>query len=130
MGLDFDRLSTRLSLRGRDLGGMPLSLRVRARSQRLERSRDFGRGATESETRDRLDEFAVRDEAPSDRFAVIGASYALISGTPSLTASGGKFYFLAPGDRYNLATREATRASATQSPVQGVQKKPWGGGDR
>jgi hypothetical protein len=70
--LDFDRFSTRLSLRGRDLGGLPLSLRVRARTQRLERSRDLGGGAVESETRDRLYEVSLRYDAPNDRFSLIG----------------------------------------------------------
>jgi cyanophycinase len=61
-----------------------------------------------------------------DRFQVMGSSYALIFDYQATTGSDGKFYFLAPGDRFNLATREATRASQTQSPVGGVQKKPWG----
>ena len=64
-----------------------------------------------------------------DGFQVIGASYALIFDNRSTTGTNGKFYFLAPGDRFNLATREATRPANTQSPVQGVEKKPWGGGD-
>lgn len=62
-----------------------------------------------------------------DRFQVMGSSYVLIFDYQATTGSDGKFYFLAPGDRFNLATREATRASQTQSPVGGVQKKPWGG---
>ena len=63
-----------------------------------------------------------------DRFQVIGRSYAIIYDNQATTGPDGKFYFLAPGDRFDMATREATRASMTQSPVQGVQKKPWGGG--
>ena len=43
------------------------------------------------------------------------------------TGRDGKFYFLGAGDRYNLATREATRSTTTQSPIGGPQKKPWGG---
>ena len=62
-----------------------------------------------------------------DRFQVIGSSYALIFDNQSTTGANGKFYFLAPGDRFNLASREATRPANTQSPVQGVEKKPWGG---
>ena len=62
-----------------------------------------------------------------DRFHVMGSSYALIFDNQSTTDSGGQFYFLAPGDRFDLATRQATRPSTTQSPVQGVQKKPWSG---
>ena len=63
-----------------------------------------------------------------DSFQVLGASYALIYDNQTTTSAGGKFYFLAPGDRYNLATREATRPSTTQNPVQGVERKPWGSG--
>ena len=63
-----------------------------------------------------------------DQFQVLGSSYAVIYDNQVTTNSGGEFYFLAPGDRYNLATREATRPSTTQNPVQGVQKKPWGSG--
>ena len=62
-----------------------------------------------------------------DRVQVIGRSYALIYDNQTTTGSDGKFYFLAPGDRFNLATREATRPTTTQSPVGGPQKKPWGG---
>ena len=32
------------------------------------------------------------------------------------------------GYRIDLATREATRPATTFSPVQGVEKKPWGSG--
>jgi cyanophycinase len=58
---------------------------------------------------------------------VIGESYALIYDNKSTTGNGGKFYFLAPGDRFNLATREATRPGQAMRPVEGPQKKPWGG---
>lgn len=63
-----------------------------------------------------------------DRAQVIGSSYALIYDNRSTTGNDGKFYFLAPGDRFDLATREATRPTTTQSPVGGVQRKPWGSG--
>jgi cyanophycinase len=62
-----------------------------------------------------------------DRFEVIGRSYALIYDNQTTTGPNGKFYFLAPGDRFNLATREATRPTTTQGPIQGVQKRPWPG---
>ena len=64
-----------------------------------------------------------------DRFQGVGASYALIFDNQSTTGTNGKFYFLATGERFDLATREATRPADTQSPVQGVEKKPWDGGD-
>jgi cyanophycinase len=63
-----------------------------------------------------------------DRAQVIGRSYALVYDNRSTTGAEGKFYFLGPGDRFDLATREATRPTTTYSPVQGVEKKPWGSG--
>lgn len=64
-----------------------------------------------------------------DRFQVMGSSYALIYDNGAMTATGGKFYFLSPGDRYDMAERTATRPTTTQAPIQGVEKKPWGGRD-
>ncbi len=61
-----------------------------------------------------------------DQFQVIGSSYALIYDNQATVGANGKFYFLAPGDRFDLATREATRPATVQRPVQGVEKKPWG----
>ena len=63
-----------------------------------------------------------------DQARVIGASYALIFDNQTTTGNGGKFYFLAPGDRFDLATREASRPGQTNRPVEGPEKKPWGGG--
>ncbi|MEJ2203386.1 MAG: cyanophycinase [Gemmatimonadota bacterium] len=62
-----------------------------------------------------------------DNAEVIGESYVVVYDNQSTVGNGGKFYFLAPGDRLNLATREATRPASTMRPVEGVQKKPWGG---
>ena len=61
-----------------------------------------------------------------DRGEVIGRSFALIYDNQSTTGPDGKFYFLAPGDRIDLATRESTRASTSRVPIQGVERKPWG----
>jgi cyanophycinase len=63
-----------------------------------------------------------------DRAQVIGRSYALVYDNGVTTGADGKFYFLAPGDRFDLGTREATRPSTTLSPVQGPEKKPWRSG--
>lgn len=63
-----------------------------------------------------------------DRFEVMGRSYALIYDNQTTTGDNGKFYFLAPGDRFNLATREATRPVTTERAVEGTEKKPWGSG--
>jgi len=62
-----------------------------------------------------------------DDFQVIGESYVLIFDNKSTTGVDGKFYFLAPGDRFNLVTRQATRAATTQLRIANVEKKPWGG---
>ncbi|MDP2958076.1 MAG: hypothetical protein Q8N53_16740, partial [Longimicrobiales bacterium] len=62
-----------------------------------------------------------------DDAEVIGASYVLLYDSQSTVGSGGKFYFLAPGDQFNLATREAMRPTRTARPVEGPVKKPWGG---
>ena len=44
-----------------------------------------------------------------DEFEVIGESYVVIYDNTRQIDSGGDFYFLGAGDRYNLATREAFR---------------------
>jgi cyanophycinase len=64
-----------------------------------------------------------------DQAEIIGASYALIYDNRTTTGDGGKFYFLAPGDRFNLATREAVRPGQALRAVEGPQKKPWGPGN-
>jgi len=60
-----------------------------------------------------------------DRFNVIGRSYVLIYDRDTVTTSGGPFYFLAPGDEFDLATRRAVRPSRTLQPLPGVT--PHGG---
>lgn len=62
-----------------------------------------------------------------DDAEVIGASYVLIYDNRTTVGDGGKFYFLAPGDRFDLANREAMRPGRTFRPVQGIEKEPWGG---
>jgi len=64
-----------------------------------------------------------------DNAEVIGDSYVLIYDNEATVGNGGKFYFLAPGDRFNLATREAMRPASTMRPVEGVEKRPWAGSD-
>lgn len=44
-----------------------------------------------------------------DQFEVIGQGYVAIYDAKRQIDSGGDFYFLAPGDRFDLASREATR---------------------
>ena len=60
-----------------------------------------------------------------DRFEVIGTSYALIYDRRTTTGREGTFYFLAPGDGYDLGTRRATRPSRTSAPVPNVERRPW-----
>jgi len=73
-----------------------------------------------------------------DNFTVMGQGYVLIhdanswvdggpAGDDGPAGKGGSFYFLAPGDRYDMRTREATRPGrGTQTPIDRVKKK--GGG--
>ncbi|MDH3402215.1 MAG: hypothetical protein OES32_02290 [Acidobacteriota bacterium] len=67
---DFDRTSARLGLRGRDLGGMPLQLRIRASTRTLDRVVSSDDSSTISETRDRLYELSLAYEPPEGRFAL------------------------------------------------------------
>ena len=60
-----------------------------------------------------------------DEFEVIGASYVVIYDAERQLDSGGQFYFLAPGDRYNLKAREAARPRQSASPIDRVVKAPW-----
>ena len=63
-----------------------------------------------------------------DQFQVIGEAYVLIYDNQKMVGDEGRFYFLAPGDRFNLATREATRPGTTFQPVGGPEARPWPGG--
>ncbi len=60
-----------------------------------------------------------------DEFEVIGQSYVAIYDHNSMLDSGGKFYFLSPGDWFNLKTREASRPTTTREPLERVTKKSW-----
>lgn len=60
-----------------------------------------------------------------DRFEVIGSSYALIYDRRTTTGREGTFYFLAPGDGYDMGTRRATRPSRTSGPVPNIERRPW-----
>lgn len=62
-----------------------------------------------------------------DQFEVIGRNYVVIYDTQRQIPPNGTFYLLAPGDRYNLRTREAaTRGAvgvgAIQQPIDRVKK--------
>lgn len=60
-----------------------------------------------------------------DRFEVIGQSYVVIYDHNRTLDSGGQFYFLAPGDRFDMKTREAFRPSTTEEPLGRVTDKSW-----
>ena len=60
-----------------------------------------------------------------DEFEVIGQSYVAIYDYNRMLDSGGKFYFLSPGDWFNLKTREAFRPTTTREPLERVTKKSW-----
>ena len=60
-----------------------------------------------------------------DRFEVIGQSYVAIYDHKRRLDSGGQFYLLAPGDRFNLETREATRPTRSQEPFERVVSQEW-----
>jgi cyanophycinase len=60
-----------------------------------------------------------------DSFSVIGQGYVAIYDSQRLLDSGGKFYFLAPGDRYNMQTRQATRRTMSEEPFSRVKEKAW-----
>jgi cyanophycinase len=62
-----------------------------------------------------------------DEFEVIGQSYVLIYDNQTMVGDGGRFYFIPPGGRFNLATREATRGGRNPRPVQGPRPQPWPG---
>lgn len=60
-----------------------------------------------------------------DNFEVIGQGYVAIYDHQSLLDSGGRFYFLAPGDRFDIKAREAMRRTYSTDPFERVQEKPW-----
>ncbi len=62
-----------------------------------------------------------------DQFQVMGQGYVAIYDHERQIDTGGQFYLLAPGDRYDLATREAFRPAAQPRPLDRIQKRRWGG---
>ncbi len=61
-----------------------------------------------------------------NRFEVMGRGYVAIYDHRKMLDSGGQFYFLAPGDRYDLEKREATRPTTSAEPIARVVKREWG----
>ncbi len=60
-----------------------------------------------------------------DSFEVIGQSYAVIYDHQRMLDSGGLFYFLAPGDTYDLVTRQFTRPGAMVNSGGRVVVRSW-----
>ncbi len=60
-----------------------------------------------------------------DQFTVMGAGYVAIYDAERQIDTGGQFYFLAPGDRFDLRTREASRPAMGTQPLGRVEKRPW-----
>ncbi len=60
-----------------------------------------------------------------DRFEVVGQSYTVIYDANASLDSGGLFYFLAPGDRFDMAAREAFRPSRGEGRLDRVTGTPW-----
>jgi cyanophycinase len=62
-----------------------------------------------------------------DRFEVVGQGYVAIYDHNRRLDSGGLFYFLAPGDRFDLRTREAFRMTMAQQPIARLVEEQWPG---
>jgi len=60
-----------------------------------------------------------------NNFEVIGRSYVAIYDAQRTLDSGGQFYFLTAGDRYDLRAREAKRRTERTEPIERVKKQPW-----
>lgn len=63
-----------------------------------------------------------------DEFEVIGQSYVLIYDNRKTVGPDGRFYFIPPGGRFDLRTREATRGEGNAQPIEGPRAEPWPGG--
>ena len=60
-----------------------------------------------------------------DRFEVIGNSVVAIYDNERTLADEGRFYFLRPGDTFDLAKREARRRSYASEPFAVIREEPW-----
>jgi cyanophycinase len=63
-----------------------------------------------------------------DRFEVVGQGYVAIYDHGAMLDSGGRFYFLAPGDRFDLVERTAYRPTREMEELGRVERTPWSGG--
>lgn len=60
-----------------------------------------------------------------DQFEVVGKSVVAIYDNGRTLPNGGRFYFLRPGDSYDLKTRQARRKDFTEEPFEVVKEEPW-----
>lgn len=60
-----------------------------------------------------------------DQFEVLGRSYVVIYDHRRLLDSGGRFYFLGAGDRYDLRRRQAYRMQRAARPFDRVVEQTW-----
>lgn len=60
-----------------------------------------------------------------DRFRVIGNSYVVIYDANRTLDSGGQFYFIEPGDEFDLKNREAFRPQRELRPLERIIEKRW-----
>lgn len=61
-----------------------------------------------------------------DAFEVIGQGYVAIYDSQRMVGDRGQFHFLAPGNRYALASRvPLRRARDGFLPIQGIEETPW-----
>ena len=60
-----------------------------------------------------------------DQFEVMGQSYVVIYDHERLLDSGGRFYFLGAGDRYDLRRRQAYRVQRVARPFDRVVERTW-----
>jgi cyanophycinase len=58
-------------------------------------------------------------------FEVIGRGYVAIYDRGAMLDSGGLFYFLSPGDRFDLVTRQGFRPGHRLEPLGRVERRPW-----
>ena len=60
-----------------------------------------------------------------DRFEVVGQSVVAIYDHQRTLAGEGRFYFLRPGDSYDLKSRQAMRRAFSAEPFEVVKEEPW-----
>jgi cyanophycinase len=61
-------------------------------------------------------------------FEVIGRGHVAIYDPGAMLDNGGLFYFLSPGDRFDLSTRQGFRPGQSSAPFGRVERRPWPGG--